>query len=33
MGIRGLSLVAPLAFLIWEARERFRSFKGVGVEE
>jgi hypothetical protein len=33
MGIRGLALVASLVFLIWAAREMFRAFKGVGVDE
>ena len=34
MGIRGpLALLAPLVFFIWGAREMFRSFKGVGLNE
>ena len=33
MRMRGLALVAPLVFFIWGAREMFRAFKGLGLDE
>ena len=34
MGIKGgLALAVPLVFFIWGAREMFRSFKGIGLDE
>jgi hypothetical protein len=33
IGIRGIVLVAPLVFLVWGAREMFRSFKGIGLDQ
>jgi hypothetical protein len=33
MGMRGPALVLPLLFFIWGAREMFRAFKGIGLDE